>query len=74
MLNFAEQTGSGAVIFVWSFLNKGELSKYIAYYYCGSGVAQASKAIEARCKSERRSEEKHDRQISISHNRSPIPE
>jgi hypothetical protein len=29
MLNFAEQTGSGAVIFVWSFLNICVTRKYI---------------------------------------------
>ena len=28
MLNFAEQTGSGAVIVVWSFLMEGELAQY----------------------------------------------
>ena len=28
MLNFAEQTGSGAVIVVWSFLTPRGLSKY----------------------------------------------
>jgi hypothetical protein len=29
MLDFAEQTGSGIVIVVWSFLQVIELSKYI---------------------------------------------
>ena len=29
MLNFAEQTGSGAVIVVWSFLTKWNESKYM---------------------------------------------
>jgi hypothetical protein len=29
MLNFAEQTGSGAVIVVWSFLRKDTFSAYL---------------------------------------------
>jgi hypothetical protein len=29
MLNFAEQTGSGAVIVVWSFLIEQEVYRYI---------------------------------------------
>jgi hypothetical protein len=42
MLNFAEQTGSGAVIVVWSFLIRGRPRQYkkysmkerrITYYY-----------------------------------------
>eukprot|EP00978_Attheya_sp_CCMP212_P018200 scaffold49502_cov53-Attheya_sp.AAC.1 len=32
MLNFAEQTGSGAVIFVWSFLFVSDISLYINSY------------------------------------------
>jgi hypothetical protein len=32
MLNFAEQTGSGAVIFVWSFLKFSDTSLYIIPY------------------------------------------
>ena len=33
MLNFAEQTGSGAVIVVWSFLLNLSILKYIKLYY-----------------------------------------
>ena len=29
MLDFAEQTGSGIVIMVWSFLTKGDVDTYI---------------------------------------------
>ena len=33
MLNFAEQTGSGAVTVVWSFLQGTEFLMYIKFYY-----------------------------------------
>ena len=33
MLNFAEQTGSGAVIVVWSFLSLPPLLRYITHTY-----------------------------------------
>ena len=38
MLNFAEQTGSGAVIVVWSFLIGREKHKYINYIHCKMSI------------------------------------
>ena len=36
MLNFPEQTGSGAVTVVWTFLSVFVNFKYINYYHCES--------------------------------------
>ena len=41
MLNFAEQTGSGAVMLIWSFLSKSDVLFYINIFdyarFCGGG-------------------------------------
>ena len=41
MLNFAEQTGSGAVIVVWSFLNVMGKNKYINYMLFNTSINPA---------------------------------
>jgi hypothetical protein len=50
MLNFAEQTGSGAVIVVWSFLNKEkpEITKYYGWFIKCLVVAAAVLPVLAR--------------------------
>ena len=41
MLNFAEQTGSGAVMLIWSFLSMSDVLFYINIFdyarFCGGG-------------------------------------
>ena len=41
MLNFAEQTGSGAVIVVWLFLSVSAKNKYIYYMLFNASINPA---------------------------------
>ena len=50
VLNFAEQTGSGAVTIVWSFLPQRKIVQYINPYYC-TYIIQCSSVQYSSCQS-----------------------